>query len=141
MARKPTFPVLLGISVFQLGINAVRVIFNSILLPLQIERIVPAAQKSQVLGIIVGISVGVGILVNFFAGIVSDRNLSRLGKRSPFILIGALFTLPFLLFPLFFQASIFVIFISYLGIQLFTNLSLGAYQPLFARYCSRAELG
>jgi len=130
MARKPTFPVLLGISVFQLGINAVRVIFNSILLPLQIERIVPAAQKSQVLGIIVGISVGVGILVNFFAGIVSDRNLSRLGKRSPFILIGALFTIPFLLFSLFFQASIFVIFISYLGIQLFTNLSLGAYQPL-----------
>jgi Na+/melibiose symporter-like transporter len=41
-----------------------------------------------------------------------------------------LFTLPFLLFSLFFHESILVIFISYFGIQVFTNLSLGAYQPL-----------
>lgn len=130
MPPKLTFPTLLGISMFQLGLNAVRLFFNFILLPLQLERVVPAAHKSQVLGIIVGISVGIGILVNFFAGTVSDRTSYRHGKRTPFILMGALFTFPFLLLSLFFPVSILVIFASYFGIQFFTNLSLGAYQPL-----------
>jgi MFS family permease len=130
MPSEFSFPTLLGISSFQLGLNAVRLFFNAILLPLQLEEVLPAAQKSQMLGIIVGVSVGIGILVNFFAGTMSDRNTSRRGKRTPFILMGALFTIPFVLLSLFFPLSVLVIFTSYLGVQFFTNLSLGAYRPI-----------
>jgi MFS family permease len=130
MERKPGFAVLLGISSYQLGLSAVRLFFSSILLPLQIESVVPAAQKGQALGLIVGISVGFGIVVNFYGGIVSDRGKSKLGKRSQFIFLGTLLTIPFLLLFLFFPTSIWMIFISFFGIQFFTSLALGSYQPL-----------
>ncbi|WP_370080693.1 MFS transporter [Streptacidiphilus sp. MAP12-16] len=60
-----------------------------ILLPLQLEHIDPA-HKSTALAWVTGIGALVAVVVNPLAGALSDRTVSRFGRRRPWIVGGAL---------------------------------------------------
>ncbi|WP_370094925.1 MFS transporter [Streptacidiphilus sp. MAP12-20] len=60
-----------------------------ILLPLQLEHI-DAADKNNALSLVTGLGALVAVVANPLAGALSDRTVSRFGRRRPWILGGAL---------------------------------------------------
>lgn len=130
---------LVGMSSLMLGANLVWISYNSVLLPTLVEKVVNAS-RGLVVGLIGFFGILLAILVSILWGIISDHTSSRLGKRTPAILAGALFTLPLValpvlflspaLKPIFFPAALPIIAISYLGMQFFSNIGNGAWWPL-----------
>ncbi len=130
---------LLGMSSLMLGANLVWVSYNTVLLPTLVEKVV-SSSRGLVVGLIGFFGTLVGILVSILWGILSDHSTSRLGKRTPAILLGALLALPLIglpvliLYPglkdIFFHLALPIIAISFLGMQFFTNVGNGAWWPL-----------
>ncbi len=122
------------------GVNVVWISYSSILLPVQIEAVAPAERIGVTLGTIAAVSTAAGLLANILAGIVSDRAGSRLGRRAPTMLAGALLTLPAVLLgalPL----TVPLVFASFLGVQVFSNISAGAHQPLLTDFVPYNQRG
>lgn len=124
---------LLGMCILMMGANVVWIGYNSIVLPtlVQLNPNIAVNMRGPVAGLIVFAGTLVGITVSILAGIISDHSASRLGRRTPSLLIGTLLTLPSLaLAAIFFPPAIYIISISYIGMQLFTNIANGAWWPL-----------
>jgi MFS family permease len=62
----------------------------AVLLPNQVQAIAGPAHKVAVLGWVTGIGAAVAMLANPLAGALSDRTVSRFGRRRPWIAGGAL---------------------------------------------------
>jgi MFS family permease len=62
----------------------------SVLLPNQVQAIAGPAHKVAVLGLVTGIGAAVAMVANPVAGALSDRTVSRFGRRRPWIAGGAL---------------------------------------------------
>ena len=130
---------LLGMSSLMLGANLVWVSYNTILLPTLVEKVVTES-RGLVVGLIGFFGTLLAILVSILWGIISDHTSSRLGKRTPAILVGALLALPLIALPVlmlypnlkdtFFSLALPIILVSYLGMQFFTNVGNGAWWPL-----------
>src|SRR5579863_3405238 len=121
-------------SIYTLGVNAVWLSYNIFILPVQVQAVSTEATKGIVLGALVGIAIGIAVIVNIVAGIISDHSNSRFGRRRPLMTWGMLLTLPFILLPLFFPLTLFTVSVVYLGIQVCTNISSGAFQPTLADF-------
>jgi MFS family permease len=121
---------LLGMSLLMFGANFAWVSYNSILLLPLVQRVVPAERSSITVGVIAFTANLVGILASLLAGILSDHSSSRLGKRTPSILVGALGGIPAIACAAIFHLSLPVIIASYVGMQFFTNVANGAWWPL-----------
>jgi MFS family permease len=61
----------------------------SVLLPNQVQAIAGPAHKVAVLGWVTGIGAAVAMIANPVAGALSDRTVSRFGRRRPWIACGA----------------------------------------------------
>ena len=61
----------------------------SVLLPNQVQAIAGPAHKVAVLGLVTGIGAAVAMIANPVAGALSDRTVSRFGRRRPWIACGA----------------------------------------------------
>ena len=61
----------------------------SVLLPNQVQAIAGPAHKVAVLGLVTGIGAAVAMIANPVAGALSDRTVSRFGRRRPRIACGA----------------------------------------------------
>src|SRR6202165_2890205 len=127
--RRLSTPALVMTSIYTLGVNAVWLSYNLFILPIQVQAVSTEATKGIVLGALVGIAIGIAVIVNIIAGIISDHSNSRFGRRRPLLTWGMLLTLPFILMPLFLPLTLFTVSLAYLGIQVFTNISSGAFQP------------
>ncbi len=127
---KRTFRFLLGISIFILGANFVWLAYNSVLLPTLVEK-VNMPYRGPIVGALGFFGSVIGIVTSLLAGIISDHTSSRWGKRTPGILVGTLIGLPFIvLAALIYPPGLLVIVLSYFGMQIFTNVALGAWFPL-----------
>ncbi len=130
---------LLGMSSLMLGANLVWVSYNTVLLPTLVEKVVTTS-RGLVVGLIGFFGTILAILVSILWGIISDHTSSRLGKRTPAILSGALLALPLISLPvlmlypglkdIFFRLALPIIVVSFLGMQFFTNVGNGAWWPL-----------
>ena len=127
--------------VYNLGVNYVWISYNSFILPLQVQSIVPSDQKGLVLGAIVALSTTAGILVNILSGVLSDNIRLGRGKRWPYILIGTALTVISLLLPAILRLALFLVISSYFLVQIFTNLSAGSYQPLLPDLIEEKQRG
>lgn len=88
---------LLRLSVYWLGLIAV-VQGIGVILQERIKDLVPdPTQQYTTLGIIQGAGVLIAVLVQPIAGSVSDYTISRFGRRKPYILVGTLLDLLFLI--------------------------------------------
>ena len=139
IARR-SIPFLLGMALYNLGVNYVWVSYNSIILPNQIQSLFPT-QKALVVGIIVCLATTAGIVVNIFSGVVSDNIRLGWGRRWPYILLGAILTCLGLLVPALLPLTVFAVVSGYLMMQVFTNLSAGSYQPLLADIIQEDQRG
>jgi Na+/melibiose symporter-like transporter len=130
------------------GLNVSSGIITPVLLPYLVALFVLPAQKNTYLATIRVAGLAMAMFVQPLAGMLSDQSTSRWGRRRPFILIGTLFDLVFLLLiglsprisgspidaafqPLLGVSTAYLVLL--LGIVLFmasTNLSQGAVQGL-----------
>ena len=88
---------LLTINAYWLGANIGSGILTPVLLPFLVALFMPAEQKNSYLATVRVSGLAVAMLVQPLAGMLSDRNTSRWGRRRPYIAIGALFSILFLL--------------------------------------------
>lgn len=121
---------LLGMTILMFGANIAWVSYNSILLLPLVQKVVPADRSSLTVGVIAFTANLVGILVSLISGILSDHSTSRLGRRTPGILIGTLVGFPVIACAAIFHLSLPVIISSYMGMQIFVNIANGAWWPL-----------
>ncbi len=139
--KRLSTPALVMTSVYTLGVNAVWLSYNLFVLPVQVQAVTTEATKGIVLGALVGVAISIAVIVNIIAGIVSDHSDSRFGRRRPMMTWGMLLTLPFILQPLFFPLTLFTVSLAYLGIQVCTNVSSGAFQPTLADFVPEEQRG
>lgn len=139
--KRLSTPALVMTSVYTLGVNAVWLSYNLFILPVQVQAVTTEATKGIVLGALVGVAISIAVIVNIIAGIVSDHSDSRFGRRRPLMTWGMLLTLPFILLPLFFPLTLFTVSLAYLGIQVCTNVSSGAFQPTLADFVPEEQRG
>lgn len=136
---KRSIGFLIGMSTLMLGANLVWVSYNSVLLPTLVENVMTVG-KGLAVGLIGFFGTMLAVLVSILAGIISDHTVSKWGRRTPSILIGALLALPLiglpslLLSPALRSAllpiALPIIAISFCGMQFFTNVGNGAWWPL-----------
>ncbi len=128
-------------SIYTLGVNAVWLSYNLFILPVQVQSVTSESTKGIVLGVLVGGAIGFAVIVNIIAGIISDHSNSRYGRRRPMLIWGMVLTLPFILLPVFFPLTLFTVCLAFLGIQIFTNVSSGAFQPTLADFVPEDQRG
>lgn len=140
--KKLPMAALIGTSIYTLGINAVWVAFNNIIVPVQVQAATSAVNKTLYVGIIEGVGIGLAVIVNIIAGIISDHfTTKRFGRRAPVMLIGAILTAPFLILGVFLPVTLPLAFASFIGMQIFTNVSSGAFQPTLADFVPENQRG
>jgi MFS family permease len=138
---KRTLGYLLGMCLSMLGANFVWTSYNTFLLPTLVEQATPAL-KGLVTGLIAFFGTLVAVFVSILTGIITDRSASRWGKRLPSILIGAILAFPFIILAaIFYPPVIPIIVVSYIGMQLFTNISNGAWWPLLVEIVPEEQRG
>jgi Na+/melibiose symporter-like transporter len=138
----------LVINSYWLGINIASAVLVPVLLPYLVVLFMPPELKNTNLAIIRVVGLSVAMLIQPLAGMLSDRNTSRWGRRRPYIFTGALLNVVFLavmgastLFGLygsggFFERSLgvstafFVLALGYVLLQFSSNIGHGALQGL-----------
>ncbi|HAS04601.1 MAG TPA: hypothetical protein DCR71_02405 [Dehalococcoidia bacterium] len=100
---------------------------HSLILPIRILDFAPEAEKNTYLGLMTFVGLIIAMLLQPVFGAISDRSGFRMGKRRPFIIIGALCLLLFL--PgIGLAGSYAVIFAIYCVMQISSNAVQGAHQ-------------
>ena len=138
----------LAINSYWLGINTTSAVMTPVLLPYLVLLFMPPEQKNTSLATVRVIGLSVAMLIKPLAGMLSDRNTSRWGRRRPYIMGGALFNILFLVIigasTLFVDSSMdgffgstlgiptafFILILGYVLLQVSSNFALGALQGL-----------
>jgi MFS family permease len=87
----------LAISSYGLGLSTASGILTPVLLPYLIVLFMPPEEKTTYLGTLRWVGLAVAMFTQPLFGMLSDRSTLRWGRRRPFIVIGALFNVLFLL--------------------------------------------
>ncbi len=115
------------ITIFGFGLTALYQSLHTIVLPLYLLNFVPSDDKNTYLGLLTLSGLLLAMLLQPLFGTLSDRTVSRWGRRRPYILVGGL--LAVLLIPGFgFVTSYGLLFVVYCLLQVSTNYAQGAYQ-------------
>ena len=97
MNKKLRWHEYITINIYWLGLNVATGTITPVLLPFLVAMFVPAAMKNSGLATVRVVGLAAAMLVQPLAGMLSDRNTSRWGRRRPYIFGGVLFNLLFLL--------------------------------------------
>lgn len=87
---------LITINFFWLGLNIRNNAIGTILMPYMVDRFVDPSIKNTALGEMRTAGLVIAMLIQPIAGLLSDRSLSRFGRRRPFIAVGVLLDLVFM---------------------------------------------
>jgi len=114
------------ITIFGLAMTALWTSLHSIILPLRIADFIPVGSQATYLTLLTVPGLLLAIVTQPIAGAFSDRSNFRLGRRRPFILIGAIVTLAFL--PgIGWAGRLSILFAIYYLMQISANTALSPY--------------
>jgi len=115
----------------------------AIVLPSQIAAIVGDAHKELFNGLIPPIGAALSLALTPIAGALSDRSSSRFGRRRPFMLVGSIINIAFLLLMAGFThgSGVWLFLLCYLGVQIGTNWCGGPYAGLIPDVVPTAQRG
>jgi MFS family permease len=125
---------------YWLGLSFMWNSLHGLVLPVVLLSLVPEASKNTYLGLLTFFGLVIAMFVQPLAGALSDRWLSRWGRRRPLILAGTLFDFVFLAI-LAWAGSIPGLVIGYIGLQLSSNLAHGPAQGLLPDLVPTEQLG
>ena len=117
------------INIYWLGLNMASGSLTPIILPFLVQTFVGEATKNTALGALRSAGLIVAILVQPAAGLLSDRSTSRWGRRRPFIFVGTMLDILFLV-CIGFSGNYWMLFASVLLLQFSSNVAHGALQGL-----------
>ena len=119
----------ISINLFWLGLNIRNNSVNNIFIPYLVALFAAESMRNTALGIMRTAGLIIAMLVQPAMGLFSDRSTSRFGRRRPFIFVGVLLDLVFLVF-IAFSWDYASLLIATLLIQVSSNISHGALQGL-----------
>jgi MFS family permease len=138
--RKAAAWELVTLNAYFFGLSFLWNSLHVILLPAILLLYVPLDQKNTILGLLTGAGLLIAMITQPIAGAVSDRWVSRWGRRRPLILSGTLGDLIFL-GALALAGGIPGLAIGYIGLQFTSNAAHGPAQGLLPDRVPPAQLG
>ena len=132
---------IIGYNLLYLGVNYLWISFEALILPLQVSSVVNPAEMGIMLGMTASVGNAFGIFGNLFSGIFSDRIRFWKDKRSPYIIAGVTVVFFTLIGETIVTKSIYEVLAGYILLQAFSNLAIGATQPILAEIESREQRG
>jgi len=117
------------INIYWLGLNIASGSLTPIILPFLVAKFVPPEVKGTYLAYVRVAGLAVAMMIQPMAGLLSDRNTSRWGKRRPFIFVGTVLDLVFLTI-IALAKDYWTLFAGILLLQFSSNIAHGALQGL-----------
>ena len=117
---------LIALSIYMLADSFLWNGFNSIIYPKGAKELVPADQLALVMGTTAFVGVMIGTTTGIISGTISDRATFKMGRRRPFIIIGAVMAAASLMLVRYAQDFTFL-FIGFVLLQISENIATGAY--------------
>ncbi|MDF1515720.1 MAG: MFS transporter [Anaerolineae bacterium] len=119
----------IAINVYWFGLAFLWNALHPIVLPALLVRYVPGNLKNTALGAMIFVGLFLAMVIQPIAGALSDQTRTRWGKRRPWMLIGTLGSLVFLLLMAL-SGSLWMLVAGYLLLQLASNAAHGPAQGL-----------
>ncbi|WP_236689062.1 MFS transporter [Acidiplasma aeolicum] len=138
MQEKRSPEYLIGMNSIHIGTNFLWISFESYILPIELINFV---NNSLFLGFIAFIGTAAGVFIGLISGTASDKYTFLWGRRGPYIIIGVILTVFSIFLDEVMKINVFGILIGYIMIQISSNISVGAYQPLFVDFLHKDERG
>lgn len=130
MIKKPRILDYIYLSAYWFALSYLWNSMGPIILPNLISApMVDEGIKGSALGLLSATGLVIAIIVQPIAGYISDRSTSRFGRRRPYLLVGTLFDLIFLL-GIALSKQYWFLFLSYMLLQVSSNVAHGPYQGL-----------
>ncbi len=117
------------INIYWLGLNIASGSITPIILPFLVAKFVPPEVKGTYLAYVRVAGLAVAMMIQPMAGLLSDRNTSRWGKRRPFIFVGTMLDILFLAI-IAMARDYWTLFAGILLLQFSSNIAHGALQGL-----------
>jgi MFS family permease len=124
-----------------LGSNYLWISLESLILPTQIGAVVDPNQVGFILGITASVGNALGMMGNLLAGILSDRLRNGKSLRYPYIIAGVVVVILTLILEPFISGSLLGILSGYILLQAFSNMAIGATQPVLAEIQNKDQRG
>lgn len=132
---------LLNLSIYWFGLTALWGAINGVIIPVRLDRgLVPAAEVGLALALVTTLGALVPIIVQPTAGVISDFTTSRWGRRKPFILVGAVLDVGFLV-GLAAADGLLALIAFVLLLQFSSNLAQGPFQGYVPDLVPRSQVG
>ena len=131
---------LISINLFWLALNIRNNAVGNIFMPYLVVLFVAADVKNTALGAMNTAGLIIAMLVQPAAGLLSDRSTSRFGRRRPYIFVGVLLDLIFLIF-IALAWNFWSLLIAILLLQFSANISHGALQGLIPDLVPESQHG
>ena len=128
------------ISLFWVGLSFLSGAANIQILPKIVPDMVGVEWQGTAIGAILAVGLVVAIVVQPLAGALSDRAQFRVGRRRPFIVVGILIVIPFLL-VIGLTPYYWVLFLAAVGVQIGANIAQGPYQGVIPDQVQPASRG
>ena len=94
--KKLKLPELLALNAYWVGLSFKWNALHPIILPAVLLNFVPDARKNTYLGLLTFVGLLLAMVIQPLSGAISDRWISRWGRRRPLMVLGALFDFVFL---------------------------------------------
>ena len=131
---------LLVINAYWAGLSFMWNALHPIVLPTLLVRLVPDESKNTYLGLLTFAGLLVAMVLQPVSGALSDRWISRYGRRRPLMVIGTLFDCVFLV-VLGLGGGLAWLLVGYVGLQLSSNTAQGPLQGLLRDRVPPHQLG
>jgi Na+/melibiose symporter-like transporter len=133
----------LWLSLYWLAYNLQWAALLAIVLPSQVAAIVGEPRKELATGLVLGGGAFLSLVLTPLAGAWSDRSRSRFGRRHPFLVLGTLLNVLFLLAmgPMAAGTPLAWFMLAYLGVQFGSNLAGGPYAALIPDLVPESQRG
>jgi len=138
--QKATLKEVLVLNTYWFGLSFMWNSLHVIILPAVLLFMVPDQLKNTYLGLLTFMGLIIAILVQPVSGALSDRWVSRWGRRRPLIALGTLSDFIFLFF-LGWAGGLLWLVIGYLGLQFSSNIAHGPVQGLLPDQIPENQLG
>jgi len=138
--KKLKLPELLVLNAYWVGLSFKWNALHPIILPAVLLNFVPDARKNTYLGLLTFVGLLLAMLIQPLSGAISDRWVSRWGRRRPLIVLGTLFDFVFLAL-LAWSGGLTWLVIGYIGLQFSSNIAQGPAQGLLPDRVPPAQLG
>jgi len=138
--KRVTIREIFYLNAYWIGLSFMWNSLHVIILPAVLLHLVPDSQKNTYLGLLTFVGLIIAMVIQPISGSLSDRWVSRWGRRRPLIFLGTAFDFLFLAF-LGWSGGLGWLALGYIGLQFSSNIAHGPAQGLLPDKVPPDQLG